>query len=178
MSKDEAYLQILDPREGRGLRKRSSETILNTGRRTKSPRPAPPEADDNERVDERVDHNPLAKGLQPASMDDDYRSISKEPEQDDNQSDLEVDDRTRDDGDMNQIIEGLKKLRCEKIRRRREVVDFVEQKRVKEWCFVCQKFRHTVDGSCIDCRQPIGDYEKSHKDEADTGNAISQTADK
>ncbi|KAJ3469807.1 hypothetical protein MRS44_003872 [Fusarium solani] len=115
MSNGEAYLQIPDPREGRGPRKRGSETILNT-RRSKSPRQARTDdnerADDNKRADEEVDHTPLAKSLQSAPLNNDEHLVSKEPEQDGSHIAIEDGDEAQGD-DILAIWEQMKVLRLQ-----------------------------------------------------------------
>ncbi|RSL80667.1 hypothetical protein CDV31_017106 [Fusarium ambrosium] len=107
MSNDEAYLRVPNHREGRGLRKRKSDTILSPGR-SKSPRQAKADenerADDNRRTDGGVDDTLPAKSLQSAPPSNDEHLVSEEPEQDGSQTRLEVDDEPRDDGDMDQLM--------------------------------------------------------------------------
>lgn len=160
MSNDEARLQIPDPREGRGPRKRRSETILNP-RRSKSPRPAPPEADDNERVDEGVGRSPLAKGLQPSSMDDDEHPVSNESKQDGSQIAIKDGDGAPGD-DITAIMQQFKALRLHK---RKEKIDVPKniRRRKKVECSTCKKLskpgRH-----CMWCDEPLNNDEGDEKD--------------
>ncbi|RTE69477.1 hypothetical protein BHE90_016137 [Fusarium euwallaceae] len=164
MSNDEAYLRVPNHREGRGLRKRKSDTILSPGR-SKSPRQAKADenerADDNRRTDGGVDDTLPAKSLQSAPPSNDEHLVSEEPEQDGSQTRLEVDDEPRDDGDMDQLMASLKDLKFENMDRRKKAIKFVKQNRDKTWCPICQKFRHTASGCCIECREPICDSERA-----------------
>lgn len=162
MSNDEAYLQIPGPREGRGPRKRRSETILNT-RRSKSPRQA--ETDDNERADEEVDHTPLAKSLQSAPLNNDEHLVSKEPEQDGSHIAIEDGDEAQGD-DILAIWEQMKVLRLQNKEEKIEEEVFRSKtirRRKKVECPTCKKLSKP-GRRCMWCDKPLNNDKGDEKD--------------